>query len=277
MTKPLTSPLSLIGKDKIPHGSLLAATLQFASRILIFAALALLVFSSAWIFSTRRYLKGFSDAIVPLVGSPEEKTEALAAWFRNEPGRSDPASLESSGLLINRDPVYIVKDMRLLKICGSASNAFMNLADAAGLKVRRLLLLDSSGGTMHVVVEVQWGGRWVVVTPQQGFILKDQAGRALTKDELRDPAVFQDAISRIPGYSPRYTFAHTAHIRLERIPYLGGFLRRQLDRSAPGWEEKINWAYFPENPPFWFLFASVVLLLLGLMVNIMVSLPSRGR
>ena len=75
----------------------------------------------------------------------------------------------------------IVQNARLLKVCGSASNAFMNLADAAGLKVRRLLLLDPSGDTMHVVAEVQWGDRWVVVNPQQGLVFKDQLGRALNQ------------------------------------------------------------------------------------------------
>ena len=62
---------------------------RFANKILIFASLALFAYSLAWNFSTRRYLKGFADAIIPLDGSPEEKTEALAEWFHNEPQRID--------------------------------------------------------------------------------------------------------------------------------------------------------------------------------------------
>jgi hypothetical protein len=250
---------------------------RFASRVFMLAALILFAYSTAWNFSTRRYLKGFADAIVPLAGSPEEKTEALAEWFHHEPQRIAAPVTESTGPLYDRNPVAIVQNARLLKICGSASNAFINLADAAGLKVRRLLLLDQSGGTMHVVAEVQWGDRWVVANPQQGLVFKDHLGRALTKEELRDPEVFRDAISRMPGYSPMYTFERTIHIRLKRIPILGEPLRRVLDRFAPGWEEYINWAYFPENPPLWLLFVSLPLLLLGILANLMVNRYGRKQ
>ena len=40
-------------------------------------------------------------------------------------GSTHPVT-ESTEQLHNRDPVSIVKNARLLKICGSASNAFMN-------------------------------------------------------------------------------------------------------------------------------------------------------
>ena len=67
--------------------------IRFASWVLIFAALALFAYSLAWNFSTRRYLKGFADAIIPLDGSPEEKTEALVEWFHHEPQRIDSLCL----------------------------------------------------------------------------------------------------------------------------------------------------------------------------------------
>jgi len=250
---------------------------RYASRVLIIAALALFAYGLVWNFSTRRYLKGFADAIVPLAGSSEEKTEALVEWFHNEPRRIDHPVTESTEHIHDRDPVSIVKSARLLKICGSASNAFMNLADAADLKVRRLLLLDPSGNVMHVVAEVQWGDRWVVVNPQQGLVFKDHLGRGLTKDELRDPEVFRDAISRMPGYSPKYTFESTVHIRLKRIPTLGGPMRSVLDRFAPGWEEAINWAYFPENPALWLMFISLPLFVLGILGNLIVNRSCRNR
>ena len=239
--------------------------------------LGLFASSLAWNFSTRRYLTGFADAIIPLAGSPEEKTEALADWFQHEPGRMAVSDIDSAGMLSYRDPVKIVRNARLLKICGSASNAFMNLADAAGLKVRRLLLLGPSGGVMHVVAEVQWGDRWVVVNPQQGLLFKDRFGHALTKEELRDPAVFRDAISHMPGYSPQYRFDHTIYIRLERIPLFGKYLRRVLNRFAPGWEQAINWSYFMENPSLWLLLSSLVILLIAMVANLIVSHYSRNR
>jgi len=238
--------------------------------------LGLFASSLAWNFSTRRYLTGFADAIIPLAGSPEEKTEALADWFQHEPGRMAVSDIDSAGMLSHRDPVKIVRNARLLKICGSASNAFMNLADAAGLKVRRLLLLGPSGGVVHVAAEVQWGDRWVVVNPQQGLVFKDRFGHALTKEELRDPAVFRDAISHMPGYSPQYRFDHTIYIRLERIPIFGKHLRRVLNRFAPGWEQAINWSYFMENPSLWLLLSSRVVVLLGIAANLILNRYSRG-
>ncbi|HXW14069.1 MAG TPA: hypothetical protein VEN79_06135, partial [Terriglobia bacterium] len=241
------------------------------------AGLALFAYSVAWNFSTRTYLRGFADAIVPLAGSPEEKTEALLEWFRRETRRIDPPAPASTGLMRDRDPVNIVQNARLLKVCGSATNAFMNLAHAAGLNVRRLLLLDQSGNVMHVVAEVQWGERWVVINPQQGLVFKDHMGRGLTKDELRDPQVFSDAISRMPRYDPQYTFRDTIHIRLKRIPIVGKYLRGVLDCFAPGWEEAINWTYFPENPSLWLMSISFSLLLLGLLGNLIVNRCCRSR
>jgi hypothetical protein len=229
----------------------------------------------AWNFSTRRYLTGFADAIIPLDGSPEEKTEALAEWFHHEPARMALSDMGYAGALSYRDPVNIVRNGRLLKICGSASNAFMNLADAAGLKVRRLLLLDPSGNVMHVVAEVNLGDRWAVVNPQQGLLFKDRFGHVLTKEELRNPEVFEDAISHMPGYSPQYRFDHTIYIHLERIPIAGRYLRRVLNRFAPGWEQAINWSYFMENPSLWLLLASLVLFLLGIAASLTLNRYSR--
>ena len=242
------------------------------SDCLLLAGLLLLTYGLAWTFTTHAYLKGFADAIVPLDGSPQQKTEALLGWFRNAPPRND---VQLEGSIELRNPVNIVQNEKLLKICGSASNAFLNLADVAGLRTRRLLLLDSSGGTMHVVTEVKWGEQWAVVDPQQGRVFKDQVGRPLTKEELRDPGVFQDAISRIPGYSPSYTFERTAHLHLSRLPILGKPLQRTLNRLSPGWDEAIDWAYFPENPSLWPILLSLPLLLMAILIRVCIKGYSR--
>jgi hypothetical protein len=245
----------------------------YLNRGLLIVAVALFFYGLAWNYSTRRYLKGFSDAIVPLQGSPEEKSEALLGWLREEPDRTG-ASIKGTNL---RDPVGIVQDARLLKICGSASNAFVNLAEAAGLSTRRLLLLDASGGTTHVVVEVKWGKRWVVVDPSFRSVFRDQSGRALTKDDLRNPEIFRDAIARIPNYKPTYTFDHTVHIHLTRIPILGSFLRRALTILLPEWEEVVNWGYFPENPSLWPILISLPLFLLGIFIRLTVRRYGRKQ
>jgi len=250
---------------------------HLATTAFVIFTFGLFIYGLAWNYSTRRYLKGFADAIIPLAGSPEEKTEAFAEWFLHAPRRVAPAVLGSYGLMYNRDPVTIVQNRRLLEICGSASNAFMNLADAAGLKVRRLLLLDKFGNVTHVVAEVQWGKRWVVVNPQQGLVFKDHLGRALTKEELRDPEVFRDAICKMPGYSPTYTFERTIHLRLKRIPILGDSLRRGLDHFVPGWEEAANWSYLTENPSAWLILISLPLFLLGVLTNLIANRYGHNR
>ncbi len=243
-----------------------APFVRLASAASLIAACALFLYGVAWTYSTRRYLKGFADAIVPLDGSSQEKTEALLSWFRQEPGRNEEAIEGSSATL--RDPVSIVQNARLLKICGSATNAFINLADAAGLRTRRLLLLDSSGGAMHVIAEVKWDGRWVAVNPQTGQAFKDKSGRALAKEELRDPAVFRNAISRMPGYSPTYSFEHTAYVHLQRIAFAGGRLQSIFDRMPPRWQQAIDWGYYAENPSLWPPFWAAPLLLAGVLLRL---------
>lgn len=257
----------------MPNRGRLVSWLGYCSNALIISVLLLVCYGVAWTYSTHRYLQGFSDAIVPLVGSPEEKSEALLEWFRHQPERSDDF-LEGTTSL--RNPVNIVRNTHLLKICGSAANAFINLADVAGLRTRRLLLVDDSGGAKHVVAEVQWSERWVVVDPQQGRVFRDHAGRPLTKEQLHDPNVFRDAISLIPGYDPSYGFERTAHLHLRRIPVVGNLMRQALDRFVPGWEEAIDWGYFPENPSLWPVLMSVPLLLLAVLLRLIVNRYSRN-
>ena len=84
---------------------------HYFASVLVIGAVCLLVYGLAWNFSTRRYLKGFADAIVPLDGSPQEKTNALLAWLRHEPRRRD--ARDETGLL--RDPVWILQNAQLLE------------------------------------------------------------------------------------------------------------------------------------------------------------------
>lgn len=245
----------------------LLAFARYLSRALILAGVALFFYGVAWNYATRRYLEGFADAIVPLSGSPEQKSQALLDWLRHEPDRRGGLAYQTSP----RDPVAVVQDARLLKVCGSASNAFMNLAEAAGVKTRRLLLLDASGGSKHVVVEVDWGDRWVVVDPSYRAVFRDGSGRTLTKEELHNPETFQDAISRIPGYNPEYTFGRTVHLHLTRIPVMGTFLRQALDFLFPRWEEMANWGYLPEHPSLWPIVISLPLFLLGILIGVITA------
>ena len=70
-----------------------------------------------------------------------------------------------AGVTQDRDPTDTLNYASLLKVCGSATNAFINLADSSGLSSRRLLLVNADGGAKHVVAEVLINGRWIVVDP----------------------------------------------------------------------------------------------------------------
>ncbi len=54
-------------------------------HLLLAASFLALLFAGGWEYSVRRYLKGFSDAIVPGMASPEQ--EAILGWMRTGPER----------------------------------------------------------------------------------------------------------------------------------------------------------------------------------------------
>ena len=186
-------------------------------------------YSIAWEYSTRMYLKGFSDAVVPSSAPPEEQVQAILNWMARGPSRRDAGPLDP---ITDRDPAETLNYESLLKVCGSATNAFINLADSAGLVARRLLLLDSQRRTKHVVAEVLIGGRWIIVDPAFRTILRDANSRPLTSDQLTNPATFLAATGKIPQYDPSYTFEKTAHVRMSHLPVIGPPLRWVADRFS---------------------------------------------
>lgn len=206
----------------------------YAGNILLIFSILLAAYSAVWEYSTRRYLKGFSDAVVPESSSATDKVEAILNWMSRGPSRQESDRIISAP---DRDPTDTLNYTSLLKVCGSATNAFINLADSAGLNARRLLLLDSRRLTTHVVVEVLIDGRWVVVDPAFRMIPRGIDGRLLTREDLADPAILAAATRGVPGYSSDYTFSRAVHFRASRLGYVGLPLRIALDRLLPGWEE----------------------------------------
>src|SRR6266849_3663524 len=152
-------------------------------------------------YSVRWYLDGFSDAIVTNSLPAEQKVEAILSWMRAEPSRAIATNPDA---LAKRDPEMTLTYRQLLNVCGTATNAFLNLARSSDLRVRRLLLLSPDRNTKHVVAEVLINQRWVIVDPAFRVIMKDARGRNLTRSDLRDPAVFSEAISLIPNYPREY-------------------------------------------------------------------------
>ena len=223
-------------------------------NLLLAASFLTLLFAGGWEYSMRRYLKGFSDAIVPATASPEQQVEAILEWMRAGPSRAataDPAALARS------DPENTLNYRQLLQVCGTATNAFLNVARSAGLDARRLLLLDADQRVNHVVAEVLIGYRWIVVDPAYRVILRDAHGRSLTRQELRSPEVYSAATRAIPGYLSEYDYDEVSHLRMARIPLVGTTLGKALDRIYPHWDEAADWTLMVERRSFALLVASI--------------------
>jgi hypothetical protein len=228
--------------------------LWWSVNLLLSLALVCTIVTGVREYSVRRYLSGFSDAIVPQAAAPLEKVEAILAWMRDGPPRleaQDPNRLSA------HDPTDTLNYRQLLAVCGSATNAFLNLSRSAGLETRRLLLLTPARTTKHVVAEVLLERRWVIVDPTYRVILKNSHGDFLTGRELQDPAIFREATSLIPNYVPDYNYENFAHVRLATVPWRGFHIRRQLDRFFPGWDEYLDWSLLLERRSFLSFFLAV--------------------
>jgi Transglutaminase-like superfamily len=216
-------------------------------NFLFLSALFGVVWTTVWEYSTRRYLKGFSDAIIPATASPEEKIQSILDWISRGPSRL------TSGFAMpqqDRDPTDTLNYQSLLRVCGTATNAFINLANSGGLPARRILLLDAYRRAKHVDAEVLVNGHWIVVDPAFRAVLRGPNGRTLTREQLADPAVFAAATRNIPKYDPGYSFESTAHVRISRIGLIGRPLRSVLHFLAPGWGGSATMSLILERESF---------------------------
>src|SRR5262249_39096119 len=157
-------------------------------------------------------------------------------WMRNAPSRAVTSEPDK---LPQRNPEFTLTYQQLLAVCGTATNGFLNLARSSDLEARRLLLLDATRNTKHVVAEVLIDGRWIIVDPTYRMIMRDGIGRMLTRADLKNPELFQQATSVVRNYPPDYTYERFAHVRIGRVPMVGAGLRRGLDWALPSWEEKV--------------------------------------
>lgn len=199
--------------------------------LLLVAILSIL--SMGWESWTRAYLKGFSDAILPASSSPQQEITSILNWMSRGPARQEG---EPDDLLANRNPNDTLNYKALLRVCGTATNAFINLADSIGLPARRLLLLNSRGSTMHVVAEVWVGSRWIVVDPAFRVVLRGVDGAPLTREQLMNRVIFAGATRGIPGYGSDYDFSETSHLHLGRLGALGVSINKALQRLEPNWD-----------------------------------------
>jgi len=237
----------------------------WGTNVLLIVAVLGLLYTGAWEYSVRRYLAGFSDAIVPDSEPAERQVQAILDWMRNGPPRLGAANPSAWS---TRDPQTTLNYRQLLLVCGTGTNAFLNLARSNGLSARRLLLLSPERTAKHVVAEVRIDGRWVVVDPAYHVLLRDAAGRLLTRTELRDPVIFAQATSGIPNYAKEYSYESVAHVRLARLPIKGFHLRQLLDRVFPNWEEEVDWSLLLERESFFTLCVAVAMTVFLLLIRV---------
>jgi len=245
---------------------------RYVVDFLLFVSLFAVAYTAVWEYSTRRYLKGFSDAVIPESASPETKTQAILDWMSSPAAQLTPAF---NGQPSDRDPIDTLNYQALLQVCGTATNAFINLADSGGLLARRLLLLDAKQRAKHVDAEVLVNGRWIVVDPAFRVILRGPDGKTLTRDELANPGVFAAATRNIPRYLPSYTFEKTAHVRIARAKFIGLPLRKALHFLLPGWEDSAAISLILERES---LAATIVAIMIALFLGLVrVSLRWYGE
>lgn len=246
----------------------------WTSNLLLAAAVFALVCMGVREFSVRRYLDGYSDAIVPNFLPAEDKVEAILNWMRAEPSRG---VAENPDALAWRDPEMTLNYAQLLKVCGTATNAFLNLARASDLQARRLLLLAPDRKAKHVVAEVLINQRWVVVDPGYRVIMKDAQGRFLTRKDLQNPVIFEQAVSAIPNYPREYSYESFAHVRLARLPLEGLHLRKLFDSIYPGWDEAVDWSLLLERQSFFYLVLAAAATLFFLMLRFVLAWYADSR
>lgn len=209
--------------------------LRLIWRRRLILSLCLLAYCALWNHSLSTYLDGVASAINGPTEQPLAKVENILAWLkrRQEVLPQTPLSLRRQ-----RDVARIMNDQEALKVCGFASFLFVNLAKKSDLKARRLLLLRQNGGAGHIVVEVLLNGTWAIADPAFTRLLRDSEGRLLTKEQLKDAALLNQAMRGIPSDLLAFSYERPVYIRLERIPGVGRFLRDGLSSLSPRWEEK---------------------------------------
>jgi hypothetical protein len=227
------------------HGIFRAA--WWVTHFLLAISILAVIYSGGREYSVRQYLKGFSDALVPLNSGTEDKVEAILNWMKNGTPR---LVAEHPDQLALRDPQTTLNYKQLLEMCGTATNAFLNLVRSSGVSARRLLLLAQDGKVKHVVSEVLIEDRWIVVDPAYRVVFRDAQGHRLTRKDLQNPVVFAEATRTIPNYPKEYTYEAFVHVRLARLPLKTAPLRRFLDRLWPRWEESIAWGLVLERESF---------------------------
>jgi hypothetical protein len=246
----------------------------WACNVLLACAFFATLWTGVWEYSVRQYLAGFSDAIVADSASPQQKTEAILDWMRIGPPRQNAPKIT---MLSPRDPQDTLNYRQLLEVCGSATNAFLNLARSTRVPARRLLLLDPDRKAKHVVAEVLVDDRWVIVDATYRTFLRDANGNLLTREELQNPKIFNEATDRVPHYVKEFSYESTAHVRVAAVPVFGPLARMMLNKLMPDWDGSTDWSLLLERRSFLYLFLSVIALVTLLIARVVLAWLADNR
>jgi hypothetical protein len=199
--------------------------------LLTLALLASLAALCQWLLfaEDNSFLDGICSALGARDLAPEARAVRLYRWASTYDDNIPPSesaappspydSLTLRSIVAHR--AYFQAD------CGPKAWLLVALAERAGLKGRELRLCDSAHITRHVVCEVRIGSRWVVFDPTLGLDFRRRDGRPATAAELRDPALLAANATRAPQYDAhRWRFDHAERLHFEKLPLLGGLLRR---------------------------------------------------
>jgi hypothetical protein len=74
---------------------------------------------------------------------------------------------------------------------------------------------------------------------------------------------FYAATRNIPNYDPAYNYQRTGYVHLEKVPYVGHFLRILLNALVPGWNGSSVLSLLLERESLIALVLSITLLLLA--------------
>jgi hypothetical protein len=114
--------------------------------------------------------------------------------------------------------------------CGSHSRVVVALLQAAGLKARPLIILDSHGRSTHTTVETSVNGKWVVADALYGIVFTRRDGQLASAAEVAaDTANFLAQVRDVPGYDIKeYNYDHVTLLNWGKIPVILPAIRRVL-------------------------------------------------
>jgi transglutaminase superfamily protein len=223
----------------------------------------------------------FVDGICAVVARPESPPEQRAMQLFRWVNSYDDEELSSSAATPPRGlltPRAMIEHRAYFRAnCGSKAWLLAILARHAGLQARELRLCDARHEARHVVCEVLIGSRWLVLDPTVDLDFRRRDGQLATAAELRDPALLAVNARRADYYDlQRWQFTHAERLHFEKVPLVGGLLRRLAARLSGRPAEELTIPPALEQPRLVAAGSLALLALLALAATVLLA-RRRGR